>query len=236
MHLVRMQVIRLLVAAAVLAAAAPEGWSVAAGRLHLPLAGAPCPTSSFGSRRTSHIHAGVDFSTGGRTGVPVLAVDTCFVWRVSVKNGGYGRALYVVLPDGQVAVYGHLDRFAGPIEKMVVEEQNQQGAYEVELYPGPNAFRFMPGDTVAFSGETGAGPPHLHFELRSGRTDFDNLSPVPSRLDLREDSPPVIKRVRIVPLGPAGRPARDHCHRGLRGRGVRHRRGALRARDLADLL
>lgn len=179
---------------------APEGPGAEASRLRLPLPGVPCPTSSFGSRRTNHIHAGMDFSTGGRCGVPVLAVDTCRVWRVSVKNGGYGRALYVLLPDGEVAVYGHLSRFAAPVEALVVAEQNRLGSYEIELYPEPGAFAFQPGDTVALSGETGAGPPHLHFELRSGTTDFDNLSPVPGRIDVRDSVPPTIRRLRVVPL------------------------------------
>jgi murein DD-endopeptidase MepM/ murein hydrolase activator NlpD len=179
---------------------ASEGLPSGTPAMHLPLPGPVCPTSSFGSRRSNHIHAGVDFSTGGRTGVPVLAVDTCHVWRISVKSGGYGRALYAVLPGGEVAVYGHLSRYAAPIETAVVAEQNRQGAYEVELYPGPNAFRFLPGDTVAYSGETGAGPPHLHFELRSGTADFDNLSPLPDRLSLCDSVPPAIKRLRIVPL------------------------------------
>ena len=180
-------------------------WSAAAhasALLHFPLPGSPCPTSSFGSRRATHIHAGIDFSTGGRTGMPVLAVDTCWVWRVSVKNSGYGRALYAVLPGGEVAVYGHLSRFTAPIEKAVEKEQNSQGLYEVEIYNEPERFAFSPGDTIAFSGDTGSGPPHLHFELRSGQVDHDDLSPLPDRLDLREDIPPAIKRIRIYPLGP----------------------------------
>lgn len=175
-------------------AASPSGF------LHLPLPGSPCPTSSFGSRRTTHLHAGLDFSTGGQIGVPVLAVDTCWIWRISVKNGGYGRALYAVLPGGEVAVYGHLSKFAAPIEKMVEEEQNRQGVYEVELYNEPGQFRFEPGDTIALSGDTGAGPAHLHFELRSGQVDHDDLSPVPGRLDLTEDVSPTIEKIRIYPL------------------------------------
>lgn len=170
-------------------------------RLGMPLPGLPCPTSSFGSHRTGHIHAGLDFSTGGRTGVPVLAVDTCWVWRISVKNSGYGRALYAVLAGGEVAVYGHLSRFAAPMERVVETEQNLRGQYEVEIYNQPTAFRFLPGDTVAFSGDTGAGPPHLHFELRSAQDEHDKISPLPERLDLRESSAPTIKRIRIYPLG-----------------------------------
>ena len=174
--------------------------AVGARPMHPPLPGEICPTSSFGSRRTTHIHAGLDFSTGGRIGVPVLAVDTCWVWRVSVASAGYGRALYVVLPDGGVAVYGHLYRFASPIEREVEAEQNREGAYEVEIYKEPGVFGFMPGDTIAFSGDTGAGPPHLHFELRSGKLDHDKINPIPDRLDLRDSVSPRITKVMITPL------------------------------------
>lgn len=175
--------------------------AASAEQMHMPLPGAPCPTSSFGARRTTHIHAGVDFSTGGRIGVPVLAVDTCWVWRISVNNGSYGRALYAVLPNKEVAVYGHLYRFASPMEKAVEAEQNRRGAYEIEIYNDPSTFRFMPGDTIAFSGDTGAGPPHLHFELRSGQYDHDKINPLPRRLDLRENVSPRIRKVRLTPLG-----------------------------------
>jgi hypothetical protein len=174
----------------------------AASAMGLPLPGDPCPTSSFGSRRATHIHAGLDFSTGGRIGVPVLAVDACRIWRISVKNGGYGRALYAELAGGRVVVYGHLSRFAAPVERIVEAEQNRLGSYEVELYPELGAFEFAAGETLAFSGDTGAGPPHLHFELRSGKTDFDNLSPVPELAALRDSTRPTITRIRVEPVGP----------------------------------
>jgi murein DD-endopeptidase MepM/ murein hydrolase activator NlpD len=173
-----------------------------ASQMGPPLPGSPCPTSSFGSRRATHIHAGVDFSTGGRTGVPVLAVDTCRVWRISVKNAGYGRALYVELADGRIVVYGHLSRFAAGVEAAVEAEQERLGRYEVELYPEGGAFQFALGETLALSGETGAGPPHLHFELRSGKADFDNISPVPDLTALRDTAPPKIANIRIEPVGP----------------------------------
>ncbi|MFZ1947986.1 MAG: hypothetical protein WAW06_10615 [bacterium] len=173
-----------------------------ASTMGLPLPGDPCPTSSFGSRRATHIHAGLDFSTGGRIGIPVLAVDACRIWRISVKNGGYGRALYAELPGGQVVVYGHLSRFAAPVERVVEAEQIRLGCYEVELYPEAGAFEFAAGETLAFSGDTGAGPPHLHFELRSGKVDFDNLSPLPGLTALRDSARPTITGIRIEPVGP----------------------------------
>lgn len=201
MDLFRTYSILLLLFALVGESSRPAGAQPGSALLRAPLAGPLCPTSSFGSYRTGHIHAGIDFSTGGRVGVPVLAVDTCWVWRTSVKNSGYGRALYVVLAGGEVALYGHLSRFAAPIEKAVEAEQNERGASEVEIYSEPETFRFLPGDTIASSGDTGAGPPHLHFELRSARDEHDKISPLPERMDLSESSPPRIERIRITPLG-----------------------------------
>jgi hypothetical protein len=189
--------LRALMIAGIVFVLAGGAWS---RQLGLPLANDPCPTSSFGSWRFGHLHAGLDFSTGGVTGVPVLAVDSCRVWRVSVGNGGYGKALYAELADGTVAVYGHLSRFRPEIEKMVEDRQDREGKYEVEILFEPEVLAFARGDTLAFSGESGSGPPHLHFELRSGRNEHDKISPIPDYLNLAEASKPVIKAVRIEPL------------------------------------
>jgi murein DD-endopeptidase MepM/ murein hydrolase activator NlpD len=169
-------------------------------KLGVPLATDICPTSAFGSRRPGHLHAGVDFSTGGVTGVPVLAVDSCWVWRIRIWNGGYGKALYVKLPDGKIAVYGHLSRFSAALENMVEKEQDLRGTYEVEIFCEPRAFGFSKGDTLAFSGDTGSGPPHLHFELRSGVHDHSKINPFPSYMNLNEGLEPEIRSVLITPL------------------------------------
>jgi hypothetical protein len=174
------------------------------GRLSRPLTVDICPTSSFGSYRYGHLHAGIDFSTGGVTGVPVLAVDTCWVWRIRIWNGGYGKALYAQLSDGKMLVYGHLSRYAPRIEASVEREQDLRGAYAVEMYFEPNVFRFLPGDTLGFSGDTGSGPPHLHFELRSGRHDHSKLNPVPEHMDLSENISPEIKTLLFTPLDAGG--------------------------------
>ncbi len=171
-----------------------------AGTLEFPMTNDICPTSSFGSYRAGHLHGGMDFSTGGVTGVPVLAVDSCYVWRIKLWNGGYGKALYAQLPDGKVAVYGHLSRYRPELEARVEAEQDRLGFYEIELYFGPGEFNFAPGDTLAFSGDTGSGPPHLHFELRSGQGDHSKINPVPDYLDISENLSPVIEKIAIVPL------------------------------------
>jgi hypothetical protein len=144
----------------------------------------------------------MDFSTGGVTGVPVLAVDSCYVWRIRLWNGGYGKALYAQLPEGKVVVYGHLSKYRPELEARVEAEQDRLGKYEMELYFGPGEFRFGRGDTLAFSGDTGSGPPHLHFEIRSGQGDHNKINPVPDYLDVAETLSPVIEKLAVVPLSP----------------------------------
>jgi hypothetical protein len=68
-------------------------------------------TSTFCEYRTQHFHAGIDLATGGRVGVPVLAVGRGHVHRVRVSGAGYGKAVYLCLDNGLTAVYGHLDGF-----------------------------------------------------------------------------------------------------------------------------
>jgi hypothetical protein len=170
--------------------------------LEVPLTVDTCPTSSFGSWRAGHLHGGLDFSIGGVTGVPVLAADTCRVWRLRIWHGGYGKALYVERRDGTVLVYGHLSRYNPALERLVEEEQDRRLDYEVEIYPHPGRFEYLPGDTLAYGGGTGSGPPHLHFEIRSGRGDHDKINPVPAYLRIPESRPPRIRAVRLVPLDP----------------------------------
>lgn len=160
-----------------------------------------CRTSSFGSWRFGHLHAGIDLSTGGVEGAPVAAIDSCWVWRVSVRNEGYGRAIYIRLPDGKIAVYGHLSAFAPEIEAMVEREQDLRGKYEVDIYNEPFAVTFKKGETIAYSGGSGWGPPHLHFELRSGMYEHFKISPFPDYVDCVDINAPLIHALRVMPVG-----------------------------------
>ncbi len=160
-----------------------------------------CRTSSFGSWRFGHLHAGIDLSTGGVEGAPVAAIDSCWVWRVSVRNEGYGKALYVRLPDGKIAVYGHLSAFAPRIEEAVEREQDLRGSYAVDIYNDPYAVNFAKGEIIAYSGASGWGPPHLHFELRSGMYDHFKINPFPDYIGCADSREPVIHAISVVPVG-----------------------------------
>ncbi len=133
-----------------------------------PLTGEMRITGTFGEPRSRHLHTGLDLSTGGETGAPVLAVGDGSVVRMRAGASGYGRALYLRTDEGYLAVYGHLEKFAPSLENYLRRKQRERGEYEINLILSPDEFRFSRGDTIAHSGATGAGPPHLHFELRDG--------------------------------------------------------------------
>lgn len=125
-------------------------------------------TGGFGEVRSNHFHAGYDFSTGGRVGRPVRAPVAGAIERVRASGVGYGRSLYLRAVDERLLVFGHLDAFASALAAHVDSAQRSAGRYEQDLWPAPGRFRFAAGDTLAWSGESGAGEPHLHVEIRHG--------------------------------------------------------------------
>jgi len=182
-------------------AATPPGQPSAATTKWVPPLAPPLRiTGSFGEYRRGHVHAGVDFSTGGVTGMPVRAVAGGSIVRLRAGAGGYGRALYLQTREGHLAVYGHLDRFHPVLEDSLRRAQRAQGEYEIDLYPKAGRFTFAAGETIAWSGATGAGPPHLHFELREGE---DPVNPLDLGLRVPDLLAPAIGSVRLRALAPS---------------------------------
>lgn len=164
-------------------------------------------TASFGEYRSGHFHAGLDFSTGERVGQPVYASLPGYVVRVRASGVGYGRSVYVQADDGRLLVYGHLDAFDEPLAAYVDSVQVASAGYEQDLWPeppvagGPARFRVSPGQRLGWSGRSGTGDPHLHFEIRRGDVAYN---PLLAGLALADTVAPVIRRVALEPLGPGG--------------------------------
>ena len=160
-------------------------------------------TSSFGEYRRTHFHGGIDIRTHDRTGYPVFASRDGYVERIRISPTGYGKMLYVRHADGYTTTYAHLEKFAGAIEEWARREQQRLQQSPVDIRCDPGAIRVSKGETIAFTGQTGIGAPHLHFEIRD-----ENLNPVNPLLcpGLRIDDtiPPEIYRVEFTPLSPDG--------------------------------
>ncbi len=156
-------------------------------------------TSSFAEYRSTHFHGGIDISTNGQTGSNVFAVRDGYVYRIRIMPNGYGKMLYVRHKDGYYSTYSHLLTFNDAINTLTHTEQLQRGTYAIDLMLEPSNVPVKKGDVIALTGETGFGPPHLHFEIRD-----ENLNPInPMLCDnyvVKDDISPFIRRVMISPL------------------------------------
>ncbi len=155
-------------------------------------------TSAFCDARGRRFHAGIDVKTWGRVGYKVFAVRSGYIWRISISPFGYGKALYVKLDSGETAVYAHLSEFAEKIQTRVETVQNRAGKYRVDFYLTPDELPVTRGELIAFTGQTGVGAPHLHFEIRDAKNRA--LNPLAKGYVLPDHIRPVITAVSFTPL------------------------------------
>ncbi len=164
-------------------------------------------TSSFGEWRPGHVHAGTDVKTWGRIGVPLLAVEDGYIERIRTSPWGYGKAVYLRLNDGRLAVYGHMDRFTPEVEDLVVDAQLAGMRYTVDIWPEARTLPVQRGEIVGYSGTTGSSAPHLHFELRD--TQNRPVNPLRNGLEIPDTTPPVVQFLLFRPVGPESRVEKD---------------------------
>ncbi len=155
-------------------------------------------TSSFGEYRPGHFHAGIDIKTWGRTGYKVFAVRDGYIWKVRVSPFGYGKVVYQVLDTGEIAVYAHLSRFMPSLETRVRRVQRRKHRYSVTLVFKRNQMPVRKGQVIAYTGDTGVGYPHLHFELRDSRN--RPINPLLRGFRVVDHQAPRIKAVAVTPL------------------------------------
>ena len=166
-----------------------------------PLDLPPSTAGSFGELRPNHFHSGLDFKTNGTVGFPVHAAADGYVSRIRVQFGGFGNALYITHPNGYTTVYGHLQRFAVEIEKLLKEKQYQLQSFEADIDVTPLQLKVCQGDIVAWSGNAGASEgPHLHFEIRDTQTQ-ETINPQLFGLTIKDKVPPGLSTICIYNLG-----------------------------------
>lgn len=156
-------------------------------------------SSTFGEWRSRSFHAGVDLKTWGKTGYEVKAVADGYVWRLKTSPWGFGRVAYQKLEDGQIVVYAHLDAFAPRLARSVREEQVRRGRYSVDLWFEEGELPVRRDDLLAWSGESGTGPPHLHLELRNA--DNVPVNPLLHGFSVEDSTAPTLRRIGFTPIG-----------------------------------
>ncbi|MCL2416331.1 MAG: M23 family metallopeptidase [Bacteroidales bacterium] len=160
-------------------------------------------SSSFAELRNNAFHAGVDFRTQQREGLPIFAVADGTLTRVVVSATGFGKALYISHANGIMSVYAHLSRFIPEIERVVRAQHYAQESFELNLtnFESIERIQFRKGDLIGWSGNTGSSSgPHLHFELRNqGGTNA--LHPGRFGFVVRDNIPPTISTFVVYPNG-----------------------------------
>jgi murein DD-endopeptidase MepM/ murein hydrolase activator NlpD len=167
-----------------------------------PLDLPPILTSTFGESRPNRLHAGIDLGTNGRIGVRCFAVGDGCVARLRMSPFGYGKAIYVQLDSGPIVVYAHLSRFASPLAERARREQLARRAYTFDVDLPAGELRVARGQLLAWSGQTGVGVPHLHFEMRDGDV---ARNPQTAGFAVPDALPPTIEDVTVLPMDSSAR-------------------------------
>jgi len=154
-------------------------------------------SSVFADHRDFHFHSGIDIKTGEKTGLEVYASKSGWVYRLFASWWGYGKAVYLKHPDGKFTVYAHLSNFSEKLKKIVPEKQLENRRYRVDFFL-EDSIRIEQGELIGYSGETGTGDPHLHFEIRDENS--KPLNPLTAGISLQDTIAPVMQAIVIRPL------------------------------------
>ena len=155
--------------------------------------------SNFGEFRDGHFHMGIDIKTNGKEGASVFAVEDGYISRMVANFKGYGRALYIIHPDGRTSVYAHLSRFNPKLEGFLKYYQNNNASYILNHYFKANEIKVNKGELIGYTGNTGHSfGPHLHFELRNQNE--QPLNPQSNGFTIDDRQSPRLEELALIPL------------------------------------
>lgn len=153
-------------------------------------------TSSFMEDRPARFHAGIDLKTYGKN-LPIYLPEDAYLIRLNISPWGYGKAIYFQGKSGYIYVFGHCSDFIPLIDTLIMKEQIKRKRYRVNFFI-KRKLKFSKNTLIGYTGETGIGYPHLHFEIR----DKNNrpLNPFNLGYSIVDSIPPNILKVYIIPL------------------------------------
>jgi hypothetical protein len=170
------------------------------GYFRNPLNIAMDASGTFGELRSTHFHAGDDYRTQQRIGLPLHAAAEGYVSRVRVQIGGGGNSVYIDHPNGFTTVYLHMDSFNDALTNIVRAEQYKQKRFDVDIPLEAGQIALTKGQFIGNTGNTGAsGGPHLHFEIRDTKTQHP-LNPQLFGLRFADKLHPTINSIMLYDL------------------------------------
>lgn len=157
-------------------------------------------SSSFGETRDGHFHAALDIKTWGIRGYKVYATRSGILFRVGIGPVGYGNVVYLKHDDGSYSVYAHLEDFVPKIRHLVDSLRLRTYSFEFDRVLTSYHIHFKKGAVIGYTGASGIGPPHLHFELRT--PEDHPFNPLLTNLRVADHIPPVYAGLSVEPLSP----------------------------------
>ena len=155
---------------------------------------------NFGESRSAHFHSGIDFKTKFKEGLNVYSSAEGYISRISIKHGGFGKALYINHPNGYTTVYAHLRNFSDKIEKYIKKLQYQRETFQIENYPNKNSLPISKNENIGNSGNTGSSAgPHLHYEIRKTSNQMP-LNPQLFNFEIKDTRRPTISSLYFYKL------------------------------------
>ncbi len=158
-------------------------------------------TGTFCEPRDFRFHMGLDVSCAGRKGFPIRAADDGFVSTVMYQKWGIGYAVFVTHADKTRTLYGHLDGFAPLILENTAVKDNAENILNRRDFRVELADKVLPvrkGSIIGFSGDSGIGREHFHFELRDENN--ANLNPLTHGMKVADRQAPVFTGLYLFPM------------------------------------
>ena len=87
-------------------------------------------TGTFCEERPFRYHAGIDIRTYGKK-AKSFAIESGYIECIRTGSKGYGKVIYLRLKDGNIAVYAHLDRFDGDLDRVARRIQERSKSYTI---------------------------------------------------------------------------------------------------------
>ena len=106
-------------------------------------------TSSFCEYRPGHYHSAIDIKTWNKEGYPIYAISDAHIYRIRVSPFGYGKVIYLLLDDGNYAVYAHLQRFSPKLDYKVRSVQLANKRYTLNWIP--DSIRVKKGEILGYT-------------------------------------------------------------------------------------
>ena len=170
------------------------------GYFRNPLNISPDASGTFGELRSTHFHAGDDYRTQQKIGLPLHAAAEGYVSRVRVQIGGGGNSVYITHPNGFTTVYLHMDSFNDALTSIMRAEQYKQQRFDVDMELKEGQVKLSKGQFIGNAGNTGGSAgPHLHFEIRDTKSQHP-LNPQLFGLKFTDNFAPTISGIMVYDL------------------------------------